>query len=77
MCVTDPPISQPSLDISPIWTPVTVAEVKKYTTPSSVDWGGNLCFCVGTTWRICLSSDDFYSDSSLVQDFIRVEFSIF
>jgi hypothetical protein len=35
--LTDHPISQPRLDISPIWTPVITAEVKKNTAPSSVD----------------------------------------
>jgi hypothetical protein len=29
MSQIDYPISQPSLEISPIWTPVTTAEVKK------------------------------------------------
>jgi hypothetical protein len=29
MCLLDHPISQPSLDISPIWTPVIAAEINK------------------------------------------------
>jgi hypothetical protein len=29
MSLTDHPVSQPSLNISPIWTPVITAEVKK------------------------------------------------
>jgi hypothetical protein len=29
MSLIDHPISQPSLDISPFWTPVTIAEVRK------------------------------------------------
>jgi hypothetical protein len=37
MSFLDHPISQPSLDISPIWTPVVTAEVKKLQTPSSAD----------------------------------------
>jgi hypothetical protein len=38
MSLLDHLISQPSLDISPIWTPSITAEVKKLTTtPSSVD----------------------------------------
>jgi hypothetical protein len=36
--VSDRPSSQPSSDISPIWTPVTTAEVKKHkTTPSPIE----------------------------------------
>jgi hypothetical protein len=38
MSLVDHPISQPSLDISPIWTSITAAEVKKTTSPSSVDY---------------------------------------
>jgi hypothetical protein len=30
MSLVDHPISQPSLGISPIWTPVIAAEVKNY-----------------------------------------------
>jgi hypothetical protein len=38
MSLIDHPISQPSLDISPIWTPIITAEIKKKTTtPSSVN----------------------------------------
>jgi hypothetical protein len=32
------------LDISPVWTPVITAEVKKTTIPSSADWAGKLMF---------------------------------
>jgi hypothetical protein len=76
----DHPISQPSLDISPIWTPVITAsgEEKKTTTPCSVDWVGKLVFLVLVPYReFHLSRHDFYLDSSLVQDLIRVEFLIF
>jgi hypothetical protein len=48
MSLIDHPISQPSLDISPIWTPVIIAEVKSY---NSVQCrlSGKICFsCVGT-----------------------------
>jgi hypothetical protein len=37
MSLLDHPISQHSLDISPIWLPVITAEVKNTKTPSSVD----------------------------------------
>jgi hypothetical protein len=71
------PISQASLDISPIWTPVITAEVKKKkNTHNSAHYrlsGKISVSCVATMRRICLSSDDFYSHSSLVQGLIRVE----
>jgi hypothetical protein len=77
MSLIDHPVSQPSLDISPIWTSFIRAEVKKLQLrPLETEWG-NLYFCVGTIRRICLSSDDLFSDSSLVQGLIRVEFLIF
>jgi hypothetical protein len=37
MPLLDHAISQASLDISPVWTPVITAEVKKTTIPSSAD----------------------------------------
>jgi hypothetical protein len=38
MSLVDHPISQPSLDISPIWAPFIAAEIRKlYTSPSGVD----------------------------------------
>jgi hypothetical protein len=64
------PIDQPSLDISPIWTPVI-------TTDNSVQCRLSetiSVLCVGTSQRICLSSDDFYSDSAVVRGLIYVEF---
>jgi hypothetical protein len=49
--------------------------LQKTIIPSSVDWVGKLVFfCVGTIRRISLSSDYFYSASSVVQG---VEFLIF
>jgi hypothetical protein len=66
MSLVDHPISQPSLDISPIWTPIIAAEVRKLQLhPVYIKWG-NLRFYVGTIQRICHFSDDFYSDSSLI-----------
>jgi hypothetical protein len=38
MSLIEHPISQSSLDISPIWTPIITAEVKKTTTLSSDDF---------------------------------------
>jgi hypothetical protein len=63
MSLIDHPISEPSLDISPIWTPVITA----------VDYVSNLCFYVGATQRICLFSDDFYSDSALISTTIAAK----
>jgi hypothetical protein len=54
MSLVDHPISQSSLDISPIWTPVITAEVRKLQHPPVY---------IGTVQRICLFSDDFSSDS--------------
>jgi hypothetical protein len=45
----DHPISQTSLDISPIWTPIIAAEVRKlHTDPCSVDWVWKLRFMLVT-----------------------------
>jgi hypothetical protein len=38
---------------------------------------GKIFFCIGSIWRISLSSNDFYSDSSLVEDLIRVKILMF
>jgi hypothetical protein len=48
------PISQPSLDISPIWTPIIAAEVKKTAIPYVVDYVGKLCCYTGSTWNLSL-----------------------
>jgi predicted GIY-YIG superfamily endonuclease len=46
MSQLDHPISHPSLDISPIWTPVITAEVKKLQLrPVQIEWE-NLCLVV-------------------------------
>jgi hypothetical protein len=72
MSLIDHPISQPSLDNSPIWTPVITAEIKKLQLcPVWIEWE-NLCFYVDTIQRICVANDDFCCDSSLIQGFIRV-----
>jgi hypothetical protein len=66
MSLIDHPISQPSLDICPIWTPVITAEVKRlHLSPLYSRLSGKIC--VGTISGICLSSDDFNSNTSLVQ----------
>jgi hypothetical protein len=66
------------LDISPIWTHLITAEVKKITTSSTVDWVGKFVFLVLVPYGVFhLSSDDIYSDSSLVQGLIRVELLMF
>jgi hypothetical protein len=75
MSLVDRPISRPSLDISPIWTPVITADVK--TTSSSVDGIGKLfCLMLAPLGVTLFFSDDFYRDSSLVQGLIPVEFLI-
>jgi hypothetical protein len=64
MSLIDHSISQPSLDISPIWTPVITEDVRKLQLyPVYIKWE-HLCFYVGTIQRIYLSSDDFYPDST-------------
>jgi hypothetical protein len=74
LSLTDHSTSQPSLDISSIWPPVITAEVKNLQLrPVQIEWEN---LCVGTIRRTCLSSDDFYSDISLVQGLIRVEILI-
>jgi hypothetical protein len=65
------------LDISPIWTPIITAEVKIYNSVHCILSVTMSIFCVGTIRRICLSSDEFYSDSPLVLGLINVEFVIF
>jgi hypothetical protein len=79
MSLIDHSGSHPNLDISPIRTLVITAEVKKKNYNSTqCRLSGKICvFCVGTIWRICLSSDCFYSESSVVQGLIRMEFLIF
>jgi hypothetical protein len=48
MSLIDHPISQRSLDISPIWAPVITAEVKNYNS-YQCRLRGEICFsCVGT-----------------------------
>jgi hypothetical protein len=76
MSLIDGLISQPSLGIFHTWTPIIAAEVKKTPTPSSVDYVGKLFFYVGTIQRIYLSSNDIYSDSTLVLGLIWEEFRL-
>jgi hypothetical protein len=45
----------------------------KTTTPSYVDDAWKLCFYVGTRQRICLFSDDLYSDSTVILTTIAVK----
>jgi hypothetical protein len=78
MPLLDHPISERNLDISPIWTPVITAEVKKkkpQLRPVQIEWE-NLCVCVGTIRRIYISSDDLFAVSSLAQGLIRMHFLI-
>jgi hypothetical protein len=47
MSLLDQPISQPSLDISSIWTPVITAEEKNYNSVQCRLSGEISVFCVG------------------------------
>jgi hypothetical protein len=69
MFLLEHPISQPSLNISPIWTLVIAAEVRKL----QLRPVGKLCSYVGTIQRICLFTDDFYSDSTLILTTVAVK----
>jgi hypothetical protein len=60
------PISQPSLDISPIWTPIITAEVRRLQLRPVYIMCEKCAFYVRTAQRICLVSDDFYSDTTLI-----------
>jgi hypothetical protein len=74
--MVDHPISQPSLDISPIWTPIIAAEVKKKKLqlhPVEIKWENCFFFKSFATQRIYLSSHYIYSDSALVLGLIRAE----
>jgi hypothetical protein len=77
MSLIDHPLIQPSLDISPIWTPVFPAELKNYNSVQCRLSGKISDSCVGIIRRIHLSSDDLFSVSFLVQGLICVEFLIF
>jgi hypothetical protein len=47
MSLLDHPISQPSLDISPIWTAFIAAEVRKLQLrPVYTEWGNFVCVLV-------------------------------
>jgi hypothetical protein len=59
------PITQPKMDISPIWTPVITAEVRNCNS-SSVDYVRWLFLHIGIMQRVCLFSAAFYLDSTLV-----------
>jgi hypothetical protein len=63
--LVDHPISQASLDISHLDSNYRIRS-QKTVTPFIVDYLGKLCFYIGIIQRICLFSDDFYSDSCLV-----------
>jgi hypothetical protein len=46
---------------------------QKTTTTTSVDYVWKLCFYIGTIQRICLFSDDFYSEKFLILTKISVK----
>jgi hypothetical protein len=46
MSLLDHPISQPSLDISPVWTPVITEEVEKLQLRQvQIEWGNLFLLC--------------------------------
>jgi hypothetical protein len=61
-----PSISQSSMGVSPVWTPIIAAEVRKlHLCPVKIM--NEICvFYVATIQIICLFSDALYSDSTLV-----------
>jgi hypothetical protein len=71
------PISQPSKDISPVWTPVITAGGEIYSCFQCRFSGKTCVFYVGTIQRIYLSSENFYSDSTLVLGLIHVDILMF
>jgi hypothetical protein len=74
MCVVHHPISQPSLDISPIWTSFHYQSRSQLTTtPTSADYVWKLRFYTDTIGRICLLSDNFHSHSTLILTTIAVK----
>jgi hypothetical protein len=56
MSLVDHPISQPSLDISPIWTPVIAAEVRKLQLRPVYIIRENCFIYVANIQRICILS---------------------
>jgi hypothetical protein len=71
MSLTDHPISQPSLDISLIWIPVITTEVRKLQL-RPVEIKCENCVFMLVPYREFISSDDIYSDSTLMLGLIRV-----
>jgi predicted GIY-YIG superfamily endonuclease len=66
MSLVDHLISQPSLDISPIWTAIIAAEVGKLQLRPVYIMCESCVLYVGTIQRICLFGIDFFSDSILI-----------
>jgi hypothetical protein len=64
MSLLDHPISQPSLDISPIWIPIIAAEGGKLQLHPVWIKYENSVFYVSTLQKTRLFNDDFYSDST-------------
>jgi hypothetical protein len=59
------PISQSSLDISSIWTPIIAVEVRKLQLQQLyITWES--CVFMLILHRICLFSDCFYFDNTLI-----------
>jgi hypothetical protein len=73
MSLIDHPISQASLHISPIIT----EEVKDYNSVHCRVRGNFFSLVLAPYGEFYLSSDNFCLDTSLLQDFIHVEFQIF
>jgi hypothetical protein len=72
--VVENPISQPSLDISPIWTPVIAAEVRKLEHhPVYIKYEN--CALMLVPYRKFLFHVDFYSDTTLILTTITVKYT--
>jgi hypothetical protein len=70
----DHPISQPNFDNTPIWNPVITEKLEPC--PVWID-GKSVFFIQVSCGEFFLCSDEFHSDNSLVQGFIRMETLIF
>jgi hypothetical protein len=68
---------QPSFDISLIWPPIFTSEIKQLKLRPYRLSGKISVFCVGTTEGIHLSTDDFYSDRTLMLGLIQVHVELF
>jgi hypothetical protein len=75
MFLVDHTIGKTSLDVCAIWTPFIATEGRKNYSSVQCRLSGEIVFFYVSTIRmIYFSSNDFYSDSALILDFISVGF---